>query len=114
MCWMILAKEFTASYDILCDARGHGSTDPLSALDPVDAQVEDLAGLIRELKIQKPVVMGYSMGSPSVARFSAKYPDIPRAVILEDPGLVPNPNTNPAAMLADAATTGRRLHKDLT
>lgn len=102
MCWINLAKEFVASYDIiLYDARGHGRTDPPSAWDAADVQVEDMAGLIRELKIQKPIIMGHSMGSGSAAWFAAKYPDIPRAVILEDPGLVPNPNMNPAAMLAE-------------
>lgn len=102
MCWMNLAKEFVASYDIiLYDARGHGRTDPPSAWDAADVQVEDMAGLIRELKIQKPIIMGHSMGSGSAAWFAAKYPDIPRAVILEDPGLVPNPNMNPATMLAE-------------
>jgi pimeloyl-ACP methyl ester carboxylesterase len=102
MCWMSLAKEFVSSYDIiLYDARGHGRTDPPSAWDAADVQVEDMAGLIRELKIQKPIIMGHSMGSGSAAWFAAKYPDIPRAVILEDPGLVPNPNMNPATMLAE-------------
>lgn len=102
MCWMNLAKEFVANYDIiLYDARGHGRTDPPSAWDAADVQVEDMAGLIRELKIQKPIIMGHSMGSGSAAWFAAKYPDIPRAVILEDPGLVPNPNMNPTAMLAE-------------
>ena len=49
-------------------------------------QVEDLAGLIKALKLEKPILMGHSMGSASVAQFAAKYPDVPRAVILEDPG----------------------------
>ncbi len=99
---MNLAKEFVGNYDIiLYDARGHGRTDPPSAWDPADVQVEDMAGLIRELRIQKPIIMGHSMGSGSAAWFAAKYPDIPRAVILEDPGLVPNPNMNPTAMLAE-------------
>jgi pimeloyl-ACP methyl ester carboxylesterase len=35
------------------------------------------------------------MGSASVAHFAAKYPDVPRAVILEDPALV-RPATPPA------------------
>jgi len=88
LCWTNLAKEFTATYDIIMfDARGHGLSDPPQATDPVDAQSEDLAALIRELKLVKPVVMGHSMGSSSSAWFAAKYPDVPRAVILEDPNL---------------------------
>ena len=84
---------------VMFDARGHGLSDPPTPADPPDVQVEDLAGLIKELKLVRPVLMGHSMGSSSVARFAAKYPDVPRAVILEDPGLV-----RPAAPAAGAAT----------
>jgi pimeloyl-ACP methyl ester carboxylesterase len=90
LCWTNLAKELEANFDIIMpDARGHGLSDSPKPSDPPDVQAEDLAGLIRELKLAKPIVMGHSMGSASAAWFAAKYPDIPRAVILEDPGLVP-------------------------
>lgn len=86
--WVPLAKQFQDRYDIIMfDARGHGLSDPPTPADAPDVQVEDLAGLIRELGLQRPVLMGHSMGSASVAHFAAKYPDVPRAVILEDPGL---------------------------
>jgi pimeloyl-ACP methyl ester carboxylesterase len=90
LCWTHLAKELEDRFDIiLADARGHGLSDPGSESDPADAQAEDLAALIVELKLEKPVVMGHSMGSSAAAWFAAKYPDVPRAVILEDPRLVP-------------------------
>ena len=89
LCWTNLAREFQDQYDIVMfDARGHGLSDPPTPSDPADVQVEDLAGLIKELKLNRPILMGHSMGSSSVARFAAKYPDVARAVILEDPGLV--------------------------
>jgi pimeloyl-ACP methyl ester carboxylesterase len=92
LCWTALAKELEANFDlILPDARGHGLSDPPTASDAADAQVEDLAGIIQELKLTKPIMMGHSMGASSVAWFAAKYPDIPRAVVLEDPGLGPRP-----------------------
>ena len=88
LCWTNFAKEFESRYDIVMfDARGHGLSDPPKPTDGADAQVEDLAALIRELKLEKPILMGHSMGSASVAWFSAKYSDIPRAVVLEDPNL---------------------------
>ncbi|MCW5982035.1 MAG: alpha/beta hydrolase [Bryobacteraceae bacterium] len=88
LCWTNLAKELAGDYDIIMfDARGHGLSDPPMPGDAPDAQVEDLAGLIRELKLEKPILMGHSMGSASVAWFAAKCPDVPRAVVLEDPGL---------------------------
>lgn len=86
--WAAFAKELEADYDIImADARGHGLTDPPTPADSPDAQCEDLAGLIRELGLAKPILMGHSMGSSSVAWFAARYPDVPRAVILEDPML---------------------------
>lgn len=86
--WTLLAREFEDEYDVIMfDARGHGLSDPPSDADESDAQVEDLAGLIRELELEQPILMGHSMGSASVARFAATYPDVARAVILEDPGL---------------------------
>jgi len=89
LCWTNMAKEIQDSYDIIMfDARGHGLSDPPTPADPPDVQVEDLAGLIKALKLERPILMGHSMGSASVAHFAAKYPDVPRAVILEDPGLV--------------------------
>ena len=92
LCWTNLAKELESGYDIIMfDARGHGLSDPPVASDPADVQAEDIAGLIRELKLVKPIVMGHSMGSSSAAWFAAKYPDVPRAVVLEDPGLAARP-----------------------
>jgi pimeloyl-ACP methyl ester carboxylesterase len=88
LCWTNFAKELTADYDIIMyDARGHGLSDPPAEQGAADAMMEDLAALIRELKIVKPIIMGHSMGSSTAAWFAAKYPDVPRAVILEDPGL---------------------------
>ena len=109
LCWTNFAKELTAGYDIyMVDARGHGLSDPPKPGDPADAQVEDLAAFIRELKIVKPILMGHSMGSSSVAWFSSRYPDIPKAVVLEDPGLTPRP---PAAPGATTATPEERIQR---
>ena len=84
-----MAKEIQDGYDIIMfDASGHGLSDPPTPSDPPDVQVEDLGGLIKALKLERPILMGHSMGSASVAHFAAKYPDVARAVILEDPALV--------------------------
>jgi len=60
--------------------------------------------LIRELKLEKPIVMGHSMGSSSATWFAARYPDVPRAVVLVDPGLTPR---NYGASNADAQENRR-------
>lgn len=89
LCWTSIAQELDDEYDIIMpDARGFGLTDPPSQSEPVDVQVEDLAALIEALDLKDPILMGHSMGSSSVAWFSARYPDVPRAAILVDPRLV--------------------------
>jgi pimeloyl-ACP methyl ester carboxylesterase len=109
LCWTNLAKELVDDYDIILpDARGHGLSDPPRKSDSADAQAEDLAGLIRALKLKKPILMGHSMGSSSVAWFAAKYPDIPGAVILEDPRLIPRPAGSSRSSATAAAQERRR------
>ncbi|HWR49705.1 MAG TPA: alpha/beta hydrolase [Bryobacteraceae bacterium] len=98
LCWTNFAKELERDYDIIMwDARGHGLSDPPRPADEPDVMVDDLAGLIRELKLVNPIVMGHSMGSATAAWFGAKYPDVARAIVLEDPGLVRRPPTPNAA-----------------
>lgn len=98
LCWTNLAKALTDKYDVIMfDARGHGLTDPPTSSDAADVQVEDLAGLIKALNLTKPILMGHSMGSASVAHFAARYPDVPRAVILEDPALLRKAGAPPPA-----------------
>jgi pimeloyl-ACP methyl ester carboxylesterase len=109
-CWTNLAKALEADFDIILpDARGHGLTDPGSKHDPADVQVEDLAGLIRELKLEDPIVMGHSMGSASAMWFAARYPDKLRALILEDPRLVPRSPNDPRRSTDPEKVEERRL-----
>ena len=92
LAWTAVATELEAQYDIvLPDARGHGLSDPVSPDDPADVQSEDLAALIRALRLENPIVVGHSMGASSAAWFAAKYPEVPRAVVLEDPRSLPRP-----------------------
>ena len=116
LCWTNLAREFQDGYDIIMfDARGHGLSDPPSPSDPPDAQVEDLAGLIKALRLDRPILMGHSMGSSAVARFAAKYPDVPRAVILEDPGLVrATPPAGAAAQTPEARRAAILARNNMT
>jgi pimeloyl-ACP methyl ester carboxylesterase len=87
--WTTLTKDLQATYDIyMVDARGHGYSDPPAAGVTGDTGVEDLVGFLRAMKIEKPILMGHSMGAGSVMRLSAAYPEIPRAAIMLDPGLV--------------------------
>ena len=99
-----LTKELQAGYDIyMVDARGHGLTDPPTAAETGDTGVEDLVGFLHAMKIEKLILMGHSMGASTVIRLAAKYTDLPRAVIMLDPGL----GASAAGRGAAPATAGR-------
>jgi len=84
--WASLASKFEDDYDIIMyDARGHGFSEKPEGPYSLHAHVEDLVGLIKALKIEKPVLVGHSMGCSTVASLGAAYPDLPAAIILEDP-----------------------------
>jgi pimeloyl-ACP methyl ester carboxylesterase len=86
--WTTTTWDLQAAYDIyMVDARGHGLSDSATAADTNDTAVEDLVGFLRAVKLSKPILMGHSMGAATVMRLAAQYPDLPRAIILLDPGL---------------------------
>ena len=83
-----LAGKLEDDYDIIMyDARGHGFSSKPDGPYDLATHVEDLLGLIKTLDIKQPILMGHSMGSGIVSLFAATYPEIPKAIILEDPAL---------------------------
>jgi pimeloyl-ACP methyl ester carboxylesterase len=86
LCWTPVAEALAPEYDvIMVDARGHGRSDaPKQGYGPA-AQAEDLAGVIRGLGLQRPAVLGHSMGAITALTLAGTYPDLPRAILLEDP-----------------------------
>jgi len=85
LCWLTLAGDLQAEYDIvLPDAHGHGRSARFQRGERVDMTAE-LAGLIRGLGLERPIVAGHSMGATIAGQLGAQFPDLPRALILEDP-----------------------------
>ncbi len=88
LCWSPVAADLDAAYDvIMVDARGHGKSDaPEHGYGPVD-HANDLAGVIAGLRLQQPVVLGHSMGAITALALAGLSPEVPRAILLEDPPL---------------------------
>jgi pimeloyl-ACP methyl ester carboxylesterase len=86
LCWPRVVNELAGEYDmILPDARGHGLSDqPPTGYAPQD-HAADVAGLIRGLELERPILIGHSMGAGVSATVAARYPDLVGGVILEDP-----------------------------
>lgn len=88
LCWTPVAEALEADYDvIMVDARGHGrSAAPEQGYGSAELAA-DLAGVIKGLGLKRPAVLGHSMGAASTLVLAGIYPDLPRAILLEDPPL---------------------------
>lgn len=85
LCWHQLASDLEEDFDlIMYDAYGHGKSSRVDPDKRFDL-LEDLHDLIEALKLEKPGVVGHSMGAGTAAGFAAKYPDMLSALALEDP-----------------------------
>jgi len=88
LCWTTLSRKLQDSYDIyMLDTRGHGLTDPFTTTDDGDTLIKDVVEFVRVMKLEKPILMGHSMGAATVMRVGAEFPDLASAVIMLDPGV---------------------------
>jgi pimeloyl-ACP methyl ester carboxylesterase len=99
LCWTPVARALEADYDvIMVDARGHGRSQAPERGYGHDDQASDLAGAIAALGLRRPVVLGHSMGAATALALAGTYPDVPGAILLEDPPMwwVAAPTGGPA------------------
>ncbi|WP_227355916.1 alpha/beta fold hydrolase [Haladaptatus salinisoli] len=96
-CWTPLAADLAEDYDlVMYDARGHGLSDAPEMGYAIEDRVADLVGLVDALSLVDPILLGHSMGGSTAAWTAALHPDLPRALVLEDPaGMYGNPETGP-------------------
>jgi N-formylmaleamate deformylase len=86
LCWTPLAEVLMREYDIIMpDAQGHGKSDRLDKNFNFKSHTEQVAGLVKQLGLKKPIIMGHSMGAGTTTNVAVAYPDLPKAIILEDP-----------------------------
>jgi N-formylmaleamate deformylase len=86
LCWSPIAKVLAADCDaIMVDLRGHGKSDAPDDGYDYKTIATEVAGLITGLGLEKPFVMGHSLGAMTSLTVAGLFPDLPRAIILEDP-----------------------------
>ena len=70
------------------DQRGHGLSDRASALADYtrDNMVADIGGIIEALRLDRPVLIGHSMGGMNCMTFAGRHPEQVRALVLVDVG----------------------------
>jgi N-formylmaleamate deformylase len=86
LCWGRVADALDGAYDIILpDTRGHGFSDKPADGYTSEALAADVAGLIDALGLDRPVLIGHSLGGQIATFTAAEYPQKVRAVVLEDP-----------------------------
>lgn len=89
LCWSQLASDLEADYDVVMyDLRAHGRSDVPANGYSADNRAADLVGFAQALGLDRPALVGHSMGAETTAYAAAVAPDLPRCVILEDPPFV--------------------------
>jgi pimeloyl-ACP methyl ester carboxylesterase len=115
LCWSRLTEALRHKYDvILYDARGHGQSDTSTEGHDPQQRAEDLKALLEALGVRGALLLGHSMGAMAVGLVAAKYPELARAAVLEDPPLpksLPEPPT--AEQLASSESDWLRWKKEV-
>jgi pimeloyl-ACP methyl ester carboxylesterase len=84
--WDLVCLQLRRCYRCLAvDLRGHGESDfPEDGRWEMQVQARDVRALIDELAIERPVLVGFSMGSWVATAFAALWPDALRAAVFVD------------------------------
>lgn len=61
---------------VTLDLQGHGHTLPFDRPMTFEAMADDVAGVIDYLKLEKPAVLGYSLGATTALRLAIQHPDL--------------------------------------
>jgi pimeloyl-ACP methyl ester carboxylesterase len=84
------AEHFSREHTVVAvDLRGHGESDKPEVDYTMELLASDVAWMIAELGLERPVVVGHSMGGLVALALAANHPDAARAVVLLDSPLYP-------------------------
>jgi pimeloyl-ACP methyl ester carboxylesterase len=82
--WYSLAKVFASQFEVFAlDQRNHGLSPHSPDLD-YRVLTEDLKDFITGHRINRPIVMGHSMGGKTTMNLAVRYPDLVSSIIIVD------------------------------
>jgi pimeloyl-ACP methyl ester carboxylesterase len=71
------------------DLLGHGRSDKPRQPYPIRGFADDLAWLCAKLGLDRPVVVGHSMGGITALELATRHPALPAAIVILDSTIVP-------------------------
>jgi pimeloyl-ACP methyl ester carboxylesterase len=81
-----LADLLAESWDVIAyDARGHGQSSRITDRFDDTLRADDLQFVINELSLDRPALLGHSMGAATIALAATRNPELSRGIVLEDP-----------------------------
>ena len=90
--WSDQIEAFAPNHRIIAvDLRGHGESDKPDQDYDIAGFANDMAWLIREIGLDRPVIIGHSMGGVTTLNLLREHPDIARAAVFVDAGILPVP-----------------------
>src|SRR5436309_2056080 len=109
-CFQALADELAPDHRVIAyDLRGRGDSDKPEHGYSIPIHAADLAELIDELGLERPVLVGHSLGALIVLYFAAHYPKKLSKLVLIDAGApLPwqTPEEQPAWLTASISRLG--------
>ncbi|HVP04328.1 MAG TPA: alpha/beta hydrolase [Dehalococcoidia bacterium] len=92
--WRGQAPFFEKKHRVVAvDLRGHGESDKPDQDYTIEVFADDVAWLIAEIGLEKPVIVGHSMGGVIALNLVRKHPGLAGAAVFIDSPLVPLPET---------------------
>jgi esterase len=82
--WVTIARRISEKYTvILPDLRNHGQS-PHSDRHTYDLMADDIVELAGELKLDRFILAGHSMGGRVAMRFASRWPDMINSLVIAD------------------------------
>lgn len=107
-CWTPLARALEGDFDVVMpDARGHGGSSAPEHGYRYDDLASDVVGLVRGLRLSRPVLLGHSMGGMTAAVVASRGATSLRGLVLVDPTFL-SPERQREVAASDVAEQHRR------
>ncbi len=83
--WRHQVAHFSPSHRVIAlDQRGHGESDKPDQDYTIGGFVDDLAWFIGDRGLDRPVIVGHSMGGVIAMNLARRHPDIARGIVMVD------------------------------